>query len=204
MNLDRALVFDVLSDEREYQIKKWGETSAGDLHTPTEFLVYMQDYLTQAFNQVTRDSGVPVSESGNVLATIRKITAMGVACMEQWGAPNRYPLRLPAYPQLALPAAPPEVVAEDAAIAGIYEPASFAPTPEPPSADPGGGVAEEPPVDSVYPEWVTLSAKEASECDETCPSDCPIRDPIEIAIWNAYQRGREDYQDEVSYKGRTQ
>lgn len=161
MKVMREIVFDVLGREREYQIEKWGEGDA----SVAEFLVYMQDYLTEAFKQRTRYS------HEDTLHTIRKITAMGVACMEQWGAPDRAitdPARL-------LPASPIEDEALDAAL------------PEPPSADPGRGVAE-PPAE-IYPGWVELAAQEATECDETCPTDCSVREPVVKAIYDAYIRG---------------
>jgi hypothetical protein len=163
MLVDRECVFDVLNGEREYQIEKWGPTPEKGLHTPTEFLVYMQDYLTEAFNQATRPSDLDES----VLDTIRKITAMGVACMEQWGAPSRAitdPARL-------LPASPIELRAEDEDL-NVALPL----------------LPDEPP-EEIYPEWVELAAKEASECDEYCPSDCHVREPIMKAIYDAYQRG---------------
>ncbi len=176
MKVERDEVFDVLDGEREYQIEKWGErvTPIGD------FLVYMQDYLTQAFNQATRVPG-PDLLTENTLATIRKVTALGVACMEQWGAPSRQEVNPITDPTRLLPASPIEDGALDAAL------------PEPPSADPGGGHAE-PPAE-VYPEWVELAAREAAECDEDCGTEgkpCSYFARTTRAIWDAYQRGYTD------------
>jgi hypothetical protein len=88
MKATRTDVYDALDTERDYQQKKFGgdaPRSVGD------FLVYMQDYLTEAVRQATRD---PSSQESNTvsyatLETVRKITAIGVACMEQHGAPQR-------------------------------------------------------------------------------------------------------------------
>lgn len=87
--ITRDAVYAALDGEREYQNRKWKEdtTLSGGKHTPAEWLVYLQDYLTEAFHQASRysDPGSRVM----VLGTIRKIAAMGVACMEQNGAPLR-------------------------------------------------------------------------------------------------------------------
>lgn len=85
----RADVYAAIDSERAYQEHRWSEdtTQSGGTHTPTEWLVYIQDYLTQAFNQASRHPD-PVSRN-LVLDTIRKIAAMGVACMEQHYAPRR-------------------------------------------------------------------------------------------------------------------
>lgn len=89
MSTTREEVYDAIDGERFYQEKKWNSatTTSGGYHSPAEWLVYMQDYLTEAFHQASR-YGDPESR-GLVLNTIRKITAMGVACMEQNGAPRR-------------------------------------------------------------------------------------------------------------------
>ena len=85
----RKLVYAMLDGERDYQDLLWGSTFTEGQHSAGEYLVYIQDYLTEAMHQATR---APEPESTqNVLHTIRKITAMGVACMEQNGAPPRMP-----------------------------------------------------------------------------------------------------------------
>lgn len=87
--MDRYQVFAMLNGERDYQDKKWNEdtTASGGKHSPAEWLVYMQDYLSEAMHYASRraepDSGLLV------MATIRKIAAMGVCAMEQNGCPGR-------------------------------------------------------------------------------------------------------------------
>lgn len=85
----RDEVYDALDSERDYQDQQWNAhtTSTAGQHSVTEFLVFIQDYLTQAMHQVSRESEPFASEKA--LHTVRKITAMGVACMEQHGAPKR-------------------------------------------------------------------------------------------------------------------
>lgn len=87
--MKREGVYELIDGERAYQERCWNPTTteSGGKHSPAEWLVYMQDYLTQAMHQASRypDPG----SRQMVLATIRKITAMGVACMEQHDTPTR-------------------------------------------------------------------------------------------------------------------
>ena len=81
----RQLVYDVITGERVYQAGRWNKdtTESGGVHTVTEWLLYMQDYLTEAINVVSRNPDPEAKKMA--LDIIRKITAMGVACMEQNG-----------------------------------------------------------------------------------------------------------------------
>ncbi len=85
----RNEVYAAINSERFYQDSMWnaGTTSTEGKHSVTEWLVYMQDYLTQAMSQVTRQADPKASQ--DALNTIRKIAAMSVCCMEQHGAPRR-------------------------------------------------------------------------------------------------------------------
>lgn len=86
MTATREEVYQILDGEREYQNARWNAatTTSGGLHTPTEFLVYMQHYLSKAI-EASSTNPDPLA-SRLVLENIRKITALGVACMEQNGA----------------------------------------------------------------------------------------------------------------------
>jgi len=85
----REEVYKALDTERDYQDARWNEdtTSSRGLHSVTEWLVYMQDYLDEAKHTVSRASDEEIGTKA--LEIIRKITAMGVACMEQNGAISR-------------------------------------------------------------------------------------------------------------------
>jgi hypothetical protein len=85
----RDEVYAAIDTERKYQDERWNivTTPTDGQHTVTEWLVYMQDYLTEAVKQVSRQADPKASQ--DALHTIRKIAAMGVACMEQNGAPKR-------------------------------------------------------------------------------------------------------------------
>lgn len=76
----RTEVFEALDEERRYQELRW----PGHKHTPTEFLVYIQHYVTNAMARATNENG----EHG-ALDAIRKIGALAVAAMEENGAPRR-------------------------------------------------------------------------------------------------------------------
>lgn len=84
---NRERVYEALDGERDYQEHRWGLTQSRGQHTTAEFILYMQDYLTQAQHEVSRN---PDPHAG-VLATetLRKVVAMGVACLEQNGCPLR-------------------------------------------------------------------------------------------------------------------
>jgi len=85
--VDRNEVYEALDSERAYQNNLWGNGHDLELRRPEEWLVYMKVYLDKAFEQITvdiDDIAIP-----NTVNTIRKITALGVAAMEQLGAPKR-------------------------------------------------------------------------------------------------------------------
>jgi len=79
----RSQVYELIDGERDYQDKKWNAetTETSGKHSPAEWLVYMQDYLTEAFNLAARNADPEASNL--VMDNIRKITAMGVHAMEQ-------------------------------------------------------------------------------------------------------------------------
>jgi len=85
----REEVYQAIDSERAYQDTRWYKdtTASGGTHTVTEWLVFVQDYLTEAVHQSSRQPEPKASE--DVLHTLRKIAAMCVACMEQNGAPPR-------------------------------------------------------------------------------------------------------------------
>ncbi len=69
-----------IKSERDYQADKWGEPE----HTIDEFSLYIAEYTNQLVHVAgTTSQGVPK------LDAVRKIVALGIACMEQHGAPHR-------------------------------------------------------------------------------------------------------------------
>ncbi len=79
----RNEVYEVLDGERDHQDVQW----PNHRHTTYTFLTYMQDYLAEAM-RVANGVG-PAGDDEPTLHVVRKIAALGVACMEQNGAPRR-------------------------------------------------------------------------------------------------------------------
>lgn len=78
-------VVNCVRQERLYQQYRWGYTEpSGDFreneHTICDWIVYLQHYLNIAIQEASTKDG-----DKTALDNIRKITAMGFACMEQNG-----------------------------------------------------------------------------------------------------------------------
>lgn len=87
MKSDRSEVYAALDSERDYQDYRWGLTPSRGQHTVAEFILFMLDYLDQARHDVSRNPEPHAAKLG--LDALRKVTAMGVACMEQNGVVKR-------------------------------------------------------------------------------------------------------------------
>ncbi len=87
--MKREEVYKIIDGERDYQEERWNEetTASRGIHTPYEWLTFMQDYLTEAMHIASRKP--EPQAQGMVMESIRKITAMGVCAMEQNGAKSR-------------------------------------------------------------------------------------------------------------------
>lgn len=86
---DRSEVYAALDSERAYQQSRWNSsttTSAG-VHSFSEWLAYMEDYMNEAKHMLAREARQ--NSYPKVAHIMRKVTAMGVAAMEQLGAPKR-------------------------------------------------------------------------------------------------------------------
>jgi hypothetical protein len=85
----RQEVYAAIDSERSYQDRRWNSstTASAGLHSVSEFVLFMDDYLREAKTQLSRH-GEPQA-SLMALETLRKIVGMGVACMEQHGSPMR-------------------------------------------------------------------------------------------------------------------
>jgi hypothetical protein len=78
--MDRKKVYDLIDGERDYQDKRW-ENSGGrpksDSETPVaNWVLYIRYQVEEAMNAVY------FLDEDKALEHIRKITALGVACME--------------------------------------------------------------------------------------------------------------------------
>ena len=89
MKLTRKEVYDIIDGEREYQDSRWNEhtTASGGTHDPDTWLIYIQDYVTEAIHIASRNPNPEAQE--RVMEHIRKIGSMCVAAMEQNGVKPR-------------------------------------------------------------------------------------------------------------------
>lgn len=86
----REEVYHALDTERDYQqmrISRDGSTAPNGEHSPEEYLLYMEHYIHLA-REVASTVWGPEAKPA-ILEVIRKVTALGVACMEANGAPVR-------------------------------------------------------------------------------------------------------------------
>jgi hypothetical protein len=75
--------FNAIRKEREYQDRLWGRSPSKGLHTVTEWICYIHNYLEEAATIVCRTASPGCDEEA--LHSIRKVAAMAVCCMEQNG-----------------------------------------------------------------------------------------------------------------------
>ena len=74
---------EAIRGEIEYQDRLWGGEASGGEHTVSEWILFMQNYLAEAAYIVCRKAAPQCDEAA--LHIIRKVTTMGVRCMEQNG-----------------------------------------------------------------------------------------------------------------------
>lgn len=81
--MNRQEVYRIIDNERDYQDGIWGPQH--DKHHEVEsYVLYMEDYLNKARHELSHKSGV---YSG--LDMLRKVVALGIACFESHGVPER-------------------------------------------------------------------------------------------------------------------
>ncbi|MDD5225683.1 MAG: hypothetical protein PHV97_00680 [Candidatus Omnitrophica bacterium] len=91
--IQREHVYALIDMERDYQDKKWNEdtTTTKNIHTPEEWIMYMEDHLAEAKHILSREA----AQTGRpkAMECIRKVTALGVAAMEDIDTPPRQILK---------------------------------------------------------------------------------------------------------------
>ena len=88
--MNRKDVYRLIDGERDYQNLRWVNDkmpSGTHIHTPEEWIVYMEDYLQEAKHILSRNEAPECYNAA--MAIMRKVTAMGVAAMEQIDTPAR-------------------------------------------------------------------------------------------------------------------
>ena len=85
----RQEVYDAIDTERDYQDSIWNAetTSSGGVHSPEEWIVYLEDYLAEAKTLLSRNSINKAKPE--VLHIFRKCAAMLVCAGEQMGMEKR-------------------------------------------------------------------------------------------------------------------
>ena len=85
----REEVYKAIDSERDYQDSRWNKetTTSENIHSFEDWIVYMEDYLTEAKYILSRNAR-QVAEP-NVCHIMRKVVAMGVNSLEQHGALHR-------------------------------------------------------------------------------------------------------------------
>ena len=79
----RQQVYGALDSERFYQEYRW----RGHKHSLTEYVVYMEDYLAELKHLASRrDESEVAKELSDIM---RKVTALGVASLEEHGVNRR-------------------------------------------------------------------------------------------------------------------
>jgi hypothetical protein len=87
MNATRGEVYAAIDSERAYQDMRKQRDQGAEYHSLEEFLLYMDDYLADAKHIASRTWGPEATPK--TLEVLRKVVALGVAAMEQHGAPQR-------------------------------------------------------------------------------------------------------------------
>lgn len=82
MKATRNEVYNAIDGERKYQEKRWERPAHN--HSNTEYLVYIDHYVKQAFAAVSTQDG-----DVSTLPALRKIAALAVAAMEENGVEFR-------------------------------------------------------------------------------------------------------------------
>jgi hypothetical protein len=81
--MNRQDVYKLIDGERDYQDTRWTSetTTSGGIHSVEEWIVFMEDYLTEAKHILSRKSKQDADPQA--MEIIRKVVAMGVCAMEQ-------------------------------------------------------------------------------------------------------------------------
>ena len=85
----REEVYKAIDSEREFQEKLWNNLNK-EINNPSSFILWMEEYISKARTLAsTTDERNGTEECRKIMDVIRKVTALGVACMEINGAPHR-------------------------------------------------------------------------------------------------------------------
>lgn len=83
--MKRKEVYRIIDGERDYQDKKWGGKKHDEANTISDWIYYMESCLEDAKGYYVADE-IPQEA---VLDELRQVVALGIACMEVLGVPER-------------------------------------------------------------------------------------------------------------------
>lgn len=87
--LTRQEAYQVIDTERDYQEKLWDNFNK-EINNPSSFILWMEEYLAKARTLASsKDERVGTEGNKEIMDMLRKVTALGVACIEINGAPKR-------------------------------------------------------------------------------------------------------------------
>jgi hypothetical protein len=87
--MKREEVYKILDTEREYQDRIWNNLNK-EISNPSSFILWMEEYLAKARALASQsDERIGTEGCEKIMDVVRKVTALGVACMEVNGAKER-------------------------------------------------------------------------------------------------------------------
>lgn len=89
MAASREAIYSALNEERDYQDRRWNKetTITEGQHSVAEFVLFMDTYIQEIKRDLSYNGEPEASQLA--LDKLRKVTAMGIACMEQNGLVRR-------------------------------------------------------------------------------------------------------------------
>jgi len=85
--MTRTEVYKIIDGERDYQDEKWGGRNHGKTHDLESWIFYMEYFLGQTKEILSTE--LYTTSYPKAMEFIRKVTALGVACMENYDCPPR-------------------------------------------------------------------------------------------------------------------
>lgn len=87
--MTRKEVYEVVDTERDFQETLWNNLNK-EISNPSSFILWMEEYLAKARALASKvDERKGTDGCTQIMEVIRKVTALGVACMEVNDAPKR-------------------------------------------------------------------------------------------------------------------
>jgi len=80
--LTKQEAYQVIDTERDYQEKLWNNLNK-EINNPSSFILWVEEYLSKARTLAsTKDERVGTEGNKEIMDVLRKVTALGVACIE--------------------------------------------------------------------------------------------------------------------------